>query len=525
MGRMIQILKVSVLMTLLAVLLSGCARGGEENVLWVVTEKTAWDGMNSQAMQLAEIFESEHPGLTVKLDILPQDQTARGMYLKQLRTEIMGGRGPDVFLLPTENNLSKPIESHYWDVYETERVFTREWEPLFSDVERAMGNGLFADLSPYYDADDSLGKDALNTRIMDAGTYRDGRYLLPLRYDFPVLYVNETLLRQFGLTLEEVDGNILQLLDLAISSGQFELAAGAEPYLLRLGRGFSFLSPVTDGGNRVLLTEGEVAALLTRFQQVEALVGEQFEHRRPLNFMNLYEPYAHVYDPAITVAHVIIGFRYQPMFPDALPLHVGTLPESVWIRPYAQMDKGRHAMLPLRSAGDTLNAYGTYFGAVGGGCRTPREAYDFLRLFLLEPAQFEQGRPFKTVWDLHGKPYHAYLMEAGWPVRTGGSANAVWRNVRDYVSMFTPFYNAWSAEGWPIKYSGSGVYRLRFTDEDIPLLEAEFDHVYFGNVLEQDLGRMLRSLNDQRTGQPTEADVDAMAKEFIKKLQWQVMEG
>lgn len=56
-------------------------------------------------------------------------------------------------------------------------------------------------------------------------------------------------------------------------------------------------------------------------------------------------------------------------------------------------------------------------------------------------------------------------------------------------------------------------------------MEEEIDHVYFGQVLEQDLAKMFRSLNDHKTGRPAEVDIEKMAEEFIKKLQLQVWEG
>lgn len=520
------------MLLLLAALLclTGCVSSEEQaHTLWVVTEKTEWDGMNSQAEQMIEVFEAEHPGFSVKLDILPQEKMERDLRLSQLRTEIMGGKGPDVYLLPTETNMTRPIDRRVRDVYETEQVVTREWEPLFDNPEKIMMNGLFTDISLFYDADDDLDKENLNSAIMDAGTYRGGRYLLPLRYDFPVLYVNVDLLEQYGLKLEDVDGNILQLLELAAESGKLELAAGADPFLLRLGRGFSLLSqPIDNEAETVRLRKEDLAELLEKIQAVEQLVGQAYEHRRVLNYLNIFDPYDLIHKTEHNNGKTwksIAGFRYQQMFPDAFPLHVGTLSESVWIKPFARTDKREYAMVPLRGVGDSLDAYVTYFGALGCGCRYPREAYEFLRLFLTEQAQFERSRPFKTEWYLHGKPYHPYLLEDGWPVRTVGSAEAVWDAVRDYLLLCIPYYDNMASIGWPGKYNGSGVYRMQQEDSDIPLLEAEFDHVCFGNVLEQEFARMVRSLNDQRTGAPTDVDIQKMAGDFVRVLKFHVCEG
>ena len=62
--------------------------------------------MNLQAEMIAERMEKEYPGLSVRLDILPTDPQEREITLKQLRTKIMSGNGPDVYLLPTGNQLT-----------------------------------------------------------------------------------------------------------------------------------------------------------------------------------------------------------------------------------------------------------------------------------------------------------------------------------------------------------------------------------------------------------------------------------
>ena len=112
------------------------------------------------------------------MDYLPTNEQERAVYLQQLRTEILQGGGPDCYLLSTDNTLILDEPEQYTYV---------EVEPLFADVGPAMRNGLFYDISLLYDANDSFGKDGLNSRIMDAGMVDGKRYVLPLRYDMPVI--------------------------------------------------------------------------------------------------------------------------------------------------------------------------------------------------------------------------------------------------------------------------------------------------------------------------------------------------
>ena len=181
--------KITVLLLVLCLLsgLGGCGiKQADENTssLWVVTEVSCSDGMNLQAEMIAERMEKEHPGLTVELDILPTDPQEREITLKQLRTKIMSGNGPDVYLLPTGNQLTVD----YLVSETTIRQFRQiEVEPLFSDVSQAMRNGIFRDIQALYQADQSIGIDSLHTQIMDGGVLDGKRFVLPLLFDLPVL--------------------------------------------------------------------------------------------------------------------------------------------------------------------------------------------------------------------------------------------------------------------------------------------------------------------------------------------------
>lgn len=186
------------LAAIIAVLLSGCSSdvsASRNASLWVITEQSTSDGMNLQAEIIAERMEAAYPGLTVQLDILPTEEGTREIYLKQLRTQIMSGNGPDVYLLPTGNVLTTDYSR-----YKVRTVVTTVVEPLFYDVTQAMYSGVFLDISRYYDADGQLGKDALKTEVMDAGVLGDSRYVIPLRFDMPVLLTGTMELENTRIT-------------------------------------------------------------------------------------------------------------------------------------------------------------------------------------------------------------------------------------------------------------------------------------------------------------------------------------
>lgn len=187
--------KVTAIVLCFTVLLGmvGCSARklpAEPAELWVLTEETTADGMNYIAQTLAEQFAEEHRGSSVRLDILPTEETEREAYLKKLRVKISAGDGPDIFLMPSVARLVTETPSKY-SYYAL--------ESLFPDVRLAMENLVFADLHTYYDQDEKLNKDGLLDTVMDAGTLDGHRYVLPLRFDMMTYCVVPSLLEKTGV--------------------------------------------------------------------------------------------------------------------------------------------------------------------------------------------------------------------------------------------------------------------------------------------------------------------------------------
>lgn len=518
--------KLALILTALC-LLCGCAKKEKAPTLWVVTEKTAkWNGMNQQAQMFLQEFEEAHPEFTVKLDILPRDKNARDLYFKQLRSQAMSGKGPDVYLLPTSTTDLIPktdepggrvVLDSKWDegvwllgdsdiMYPLERKVSQEWEPLFVDIEQTMYNGIFADISEFYDADEALGKENLNQTVMNAGTYRGGRYILPIRYDLPVLYANLDDLKHYGITEDDLSGNILDLMDLAIESGDRRLAASVEPFVLRLGRGFTILSqPMDYKSDKVVLSKEKLAEFLHKLQTIEAMVGPYGEHRNLRMSDVSLEDNRRVFADGRKGGHVI-GYYNHQMFPNAYPMRLGYLVDMCEAKFLSAIDDFDMAMVPLRGVGGEVTACVTYFGAVGAGCQHPEEAYEFLRNFLMEDSQFEYNRPFRNRWGIDSR-FEQSLIEAGWPVRVTGSLKPIWQYKRACYSPHRVL---------------SGINP---TEADLPPLTVDIDQVSFGCVLEQDFSALVRSLNDQDTGEPADVDIDALAEKFADQLLWHVCEG
>lgn len=136
------------------------------------------DESNKRRDQAIKEFVSllqNHCGLeNVVIQIIP-DLTVpseRNIMLSRLRTEIMSGYGPDVFIMQCIGN-STIIEST---------------ESLFPYPQQAMENALFLPLDTYMENNTQYTEwDAQEQAILDAGRNEEGQQIIPLAYTFPLM--------------------------------------------------------------------------------------------------------------------------------------------------------------------------------------------------------------------------------------------------------------------------------------------------------------------------------------------------
>ena len=95
----------------------------------------------------------------------------------QMLTEIMAGEGPDLIFF-TDNSTGS----------------TSDWEKL-------VRRGAFADMEPYFEADD-FDWSGYNQGVMDGGVYDGQRLIIPLEYKIPLLYTSQTALDETGFSVE-----------------------------------------------------------------------------------------------------------------------------------------------------------------------------------------------------------------------------------------------------------------------------------------------------------------------------------
>ncbi len=502
---------------------TGC--GGQKTAgkrqLWVVTEKSTWSRMNGQLYAVRQAYEKQHEDVTIRVEYLPTDEQGRAAYLQQLRTEILQGGGPDLYLLPTSNTLILDEPRQYTNV---------EVEPLFSDVHLAMGNGLFYDISKFYDRDETLSKEGLNTTVMDAGVVGGKRYVLPLRYDMPVLYARRDALIEAGIDPAILDEDILTIMEAVCESGDAVLAAGM------LSSSFSAFSDFVDytSGN-VLLEEETLAAYMRAYQKLVALArSETYVTLAKLNVSSyIFDNYDKIImsvESADDIQYIdgeVVYTNAKEKFYTYNPLWVGNMQDALAYGPVAQHADLDMAIKPVKGIGGDVVATVTYYGAIGSGCDDPELAYDFLRQFLLQESQWEENRPTKSFekplkgsGNTSNQLQYPGLIEEGWAVRDENSLQPLWV-VRRRQVYTKPAYVS-SQDG---KQRMREIGLMELQEERAPILGVEIDQVRFNTILSDDLADTLSGLNEEKTGAPTEADIPDLTRKLLWNLRWFVAEG
>lgn len=114
----------------------------------------------------------------VKCEFLPdafESPQDREQELQRIRTEILSGKGPDLFVL----------DSYYESLVEASQ--SRSGSAVFNFPQQAMENRVFLPLDEYLDNAEVMEWDKLNPTIMAAGRNDQGQLIIPMQFDFNVV--------------------------------------------------------------------------------------------------------------------------------------------------------------------------------------------------------------------------------------------------------------------------------------------------------------------------------------------------
>lgn len=110
-------------------------------------------------------------GITdIEIEYIPHETDLRKSAVSRIRTEILSGEGPDVFIINCAGGDN-----------------TDFGEALFPIPEKAMESGLFLPIDKHLESAQYMEWEKFTPVVMKAGGNDEGQQLIPLTYTFPVL--------------------------------------------------------------------------------------------------------------------------------------------------------------------------------------------------------------------------------------------------------------------------------------------------------------------------------------------------
>ena len=200
-------------------------------------------GIERPAKEFLQYCEDAGGPQNVELEIIPAEGEERATAIKRLRTEIMSGSGPDVFLV----NCSPTHGAE---------------EALFPYPEQVMANELFLPLDDLMKASQFTNWEEQIPVVMNSGRLQGKQYLLPAAYTFSVTLCKQADAPQAG----------------EYPQTRSEILSGDDPLLLTsalAGDGYyanyisDLLAPLADySGNKLTFSEEELLSEIQRSLEV-----------------------------------------------------------------------------------------------------------------------------------------------------------------------------------------------------------------------------------------------------------------
>ncbi len=440
--------------------------------------------------QAAKYMMLENPGLEIEVEALSINEDERDNEVQQRRVALMAGDVPDVYLLPTHSSLD---------------IIVRQKEFLFRDVEQAMTNGWFYDVSGFYNGDTELHTEELHPTIMDAGTIGSARYVLPLWYSFPVIYARKDMIEDSGIDWEAMGAGTEELnqavLDVYEKTGDPAWATYYDS-----GHSLDLLPPLCDYESENVLVKPQ--DFVDYFDGMD--LQEEVHHANWEKLKQIEEETGVFPSHSISLDSFLMGEGY--CLDESVATVVVPLESAFDIVPSGKSLGYEIAMKPVRSVDHKLNAQVSYWGAVSSACKEPAKAYEFLRFFLTPEVQHGgQLENFDfAVHDGSGIELSVGPMP-GWPVRYKGFAEKQWGRHLEEIGHTS--------------YGGSAkeaVLQVEIDDSDFAILDEPIDGVRFPSVLDMEF---LKARQSGEEGEDPQTSRQKRGNAFVRDVKYHLAEG
>ena len=302
---------------------------------------------------------------------IPENENERAGVCKRLRTELMTGKGADIYILA--------------EYQRNGGLFSVDEETLLlPDANKTLYSGVFKDISEYTTDDESFQK--CFAPVMEAGAVDGRQYIVPFSFDTRLLKSIKEL-NAGSITLEDCRKPLTQLL-------KEEKLQEMNPY--------DFLDVGTWIGNSFDYQKGEI----------------YFSEEDVIHVLEYATADGGYYDPDFIPEYWAALGQYESLH--SFDSYLEELQET------------EYGYLPMVTLDGRPAARILSYGAVGRTCKNPELAYDFLRIFWQDEFVSRDGLsvPYEdftayyhnaTVLNLGGIPVREDLWEKWYLMKSGTS--------------------------------------------------------------------------------------------------------
>ena len=312
---------------------------------------------------------------------------------EQVRNDMLMGKGPDLIFFSQEDKGSSV---------------------LFDDVEKVMAAGVFADLTPFIEADESFQQAGYNPGILEAGRYKGRQYAIPLYYTLPILRANTEVLSREGFDLAQTD-NTIHFLD---ESVRYKNAEGkrrifAEENRIRELPRYAGLNLYDFETQSLNLDTPEFRKMQ---EQIKALRPEdlaerpyppnEYENNENINYAQQHARFIHLMMQSIWINdHAEEGWGSPDslfaQYDDYDSAYDWFVQDRLWLN--------EQTMVPLRGVDGKITAQATVGAAVSNTSPNQQNAYEFLRL-VMTGYDFFDGNVFPFMTPISDQLLYNQLM-------------------------------------------------------------------------------------------------------------------
>ena len=209
------VLSLLLLISFLVLTCGGCKEKAPEK-LHILIDLVLTEDFRSTPEEFGRVFQYRG-GLnpdTLEIEFLPTEEAERTVRIQALRTEIMSGGGPDVFLMTCNFSgwrSGRQFYPYYNDGGRLAIEDLYQQDRLFGNVEKCMENRTFLPLDDFFEKAEYFDPNMILPAVLEAGRTDEGQMVLPITFTFPAAVYQKDIVQSQGAFpsswQEAVDGS------------------------------------------------------------------------------------------------------------------------------------------------------------------------------------------------------------------------------------------------------------------------------------------------------------------------------